>query len=646
MQKEQQELAWRIGGPQGSGVDTAARLFARACVLGGLHVFGRREYYSNIKGRHSYYDIRAAHHPLSCHREDVDLLVTFEGESLVRHALSVVPGGGIIYNERDGDLPFLRLPFLDPPVRDALEAYLEERGLPKTTRGLLEDARQRGVQIYGVPYSELTARLAERMGIPHAKAERTLNTMAVALSAAMLEYPQEFLFKALEKVFAGRQKIIDLNVEAVRLVYEFVSDEYDLENLAFRMVSGINGSERMLLNATQAVAMGKIAAGMTFQSYYPISPATDESVYLEAHATFPTRDGEQGSVVVVQTEDEISAVTMASGAAYAGARSATATSGPGFALMAEGLGWAGINEIPLVITLYQRGGPSTGMPTRTEQGDLLFAVHGGHGDFPRIVLASGDVEEAFYDAIRAFNYAEKYQMPVIHLLDKTLSSATQSLEPFDPYRIALERGEWADPAQGNGSGPYPRFQVTETGISPRVVPGQARGQHWLTGAEHTELGRVTEDPRTRVAMMDKRARKLAWAAKTIPAEDKVQVHGDVEASLTLLAWGSTKGAILEALQKLEKAGIRARFLQLRILWPFPAEEIAPYLETAQPLVTVELNQTGQLAQLLRQETGRRPDHQILKYTGRPFSARELVEALKEIVAGTAPETISVFNPFE
>ena len=147
-------------------------------------------------------------------------------------------------------------------------------------------------------------------------------------------------------------------------------------------------------------------------------------------------------------------------------------------------------------------------------------------------------------------------------------------------------------------------------------------------------------------MMDKRARKLAWAAKTIPAEDKVRVHGDVEASLTLLAWGSTKGAILEALQKLEKAGIRARFLQLRVLWPFPAEEIAPYLETAQPLVTVELNQTGQMAQLLRQETGRRPDHQILKYTGRPFSARELVEALKEIVAGTAPETISVFNPFE
>ncbi|RMF87251.1 MAG: 2-oxoglutarate ferredoxin oxidoreductase subunit alpha, partial [Nitrospinota bacterium] len=418
MTKQQEELAWRVGGPQGSGVDTAAGIFARACAIGGLHLFGRREYYSNIMGRHSYYDVRVAHHVLTCHRETVDLLTSFEEETIARHTLAVVPGGGIVYNADHAEIPLDRITFLDKRAQRDLATYLEKRGLPASTAGLLEDARQRGVQVYPLPFRQVTGMLAQELGVSQAVAERTLNTMAVAVSCALLDYDPTYIIKALERTFPGRQQIIDMNVRAVQLSYDFVHERFDTQGFAFRLSPEAISEQRLFVNGSQAVALGKLAAGATFQTYYPISPATDESVYLEAHETFPTRNGEEGSILVVQTEDELSAVTMAAGAALTGARSATATSGPGFSLMAEGLGWAGINEVPLVVTLYQRGGPSTGMPTRTEQGDLKFAVHGGHGEFPRIVIASGDIIEAFYDAAHAFNYAERYQMPVIHLMDK------------------------------------------------------------------------------------------------------------------------------------------------------------------------------------------------------------------------------------
>ncbi|MGH8059902.1 MAG: 2-oxoacid:acceptor oxidoreductase family protein, partial [Candidatus Entotheonellia bacterium] len=397
MTGHQTDLAWRIGGPQGSGVDTAAGMFARACAIGGLHLFGRREYYSNIMGRHSYYDVRVAWYALTCHRDTVDLLTTFEPETLSRHALAVVKGGGIIYDVDDADTPLERIPFLDERVQEDLSAELEVRGLPCSTAGLLAEVRQRGIHLLAVPFNEITHTLARELRVPQGVADRTLNTIAVAVSCALLDYDTVYLAKALAKVFPGRTQLIEMNMRAVELTYAFVHDNLQAQAFPFRLVPKATRRRRLLINGNQAVALGKLAAGMTFQTYYPISPATDESVYLEAHETLPTVDGEEGSVIIVQTEDELAAVTMASGAALTGARSATATSGPGFSLMAEGLGWAGINEVPLVVTLYQRGSPSTGMPTRSEQGDLQFAIHAGHGEFPRIVMASGDLTEAFYD---------------------------------------------------------------------------------------------------------------------------------------------------------------------------------------------------------------------------------------------------------
>jgi len=638
------DLAWRVGGPQGSGVDTAAGIFQRACALGGLNVFGRREYYSNIMGRHSYFDVRVAHSPVHIHRDRVELLTTFEAETLARHATSVIEGGALFYAAKDVETEISAITYLDPRAKQDLIAYLEERDLPATIAGLLEDARNRGVQTYEANYEQIVELLADNLGVPQALASRTMNTLAVSMSLALVEYRRKNLYEALEKTWPGKQKIIDLNVAAVDLAYQFVRDTYDTSKFDYRLEPTDSKEPRILINGTQAVAMGKIAGGLTFQSYYPISPATDESVYLEAHETFSTSNGDRGSVLVVQTEDEISAVCMAAGAALTGARSSTATSGPGFALMAEGLGWVGNNEVPLVVTLYQRGGPSTGLPTRTEQGDLWFALNCGHGEFPRIVMSSSDLDEAFYDAADAFNYAERYQTVVVHMLDKSLSSKTKTVAPFDLEEITIDRGEVATPDPDNEL--FERFAVTESGISPRPLHGMPGGMHWLTGGEHTPVGRVTEDPVQRERQMEKRMRKMETAAREIPFDKKVQVYGDRDAAFTVLSWGSNKGGVLDAIDRLAEDGIAARLVQVRILSPFPAPELEELFAASSPLVAVETNFSGQLAQVLRQHTGITCDHLVVKYNGRPFSGRELYEAFKAIHGGTDEKKIVIRNPNE
>ena len=647
MTTKHEELAWRVGGPQGSGVDTAAGIFQRACALGGLNVFGRREYYSNIKGRHSYFDVRVAHRPVHIHSDQVQLLTTFDSETLTRHAISVVEGGAIFYSVKDADTEIQKVPFLDQRPKDDLSAYLDAKGLPPTTAGMLEDARQRGVLTYEADYDKIVEMIADHLGVAQALANRTMNTLAVAMSLALVEYERKYLYGALAKTWPGRQKIVDMNVAAVDLAYSFVRETYDTSKFDARLTPKESSEPRILLNGTQAVAMGKIAAGLTFQIYYPISPATDESVFLEAHETFASKDGTGSSVLTVQTEDEISAVTMAAGAALTGARSSTATSGPGLALMVEGLGWAGNNEVPLVVTLYQRGGPSTGLPTRTEQGDLWLALNAGHGEYPRIVFASSDIDEAFYDAAQSFNYAERYQTVVIHILDKSLSSKTMAVPLYDLDRIDINRGELAPPTDpAESSGPFPRFRVTESGISPRPLHGNPGQMHWLTGGEHTPVGRVTEDPVIREQQMEKRMRKLETAAREIPIDEKLRVYGNPDAAFTVFSWGSNKGGILEAIDRLAEDGVDARLIQVRMMSPFPTPELEELLSTAKPLVAVEANFSGQLAQVLRQHTGIACDHLIVKYNGRPMSGRELGEAFTTIASGSAETKIVLRNPNE
>ena len=638
------EVAWRIGGPQGSGIDRITMLFARTCASIGQQVFCRREYHSNIRGRHSYCDVSVSAGVVTSHAEFPQMLVTFEPESLCRHLDSLTAAGYLICSADDRDQDLDTPGYLDTRILQQRLEQLEQAGLPSTVGGLMEMAQLRGIQTFAVPYKHLLSSLADELGVTRKHVAAVVNTLAVAVSTSLLGVSLESLEHALEESFPGQDAVQSMNRQAIRIAYDFVENSFSPIELQLQECAD-NRAPALLLNATQSVALGKLAAGLGFQSYYPISPASDESFFLEAHERVPLVNGEEGGPVLFQAEDEIAAIAMASGAALTGVRSATATSGPGFSLMTEGLGWSGMNEVPLVVTLYQRGGPSTGMPTRTGQGDLLSAIHGGHGEYPRIVMASADVESCFYDAARAFDYAERYQLPVIHLLDKALTSTLQTVPPFDMHRLCIDRGMRYQPDH-EAEGSAQRFALTDSGISPRPLLGQPGGQHWLTGVEHTQEGLVTEDPVMRELMMEKRARKLSQAAETIPLDEKLRLHGDTDATLTIITWGSNEGAVLEALERLEEEGIRARAVQLRLLWPFPAEELEAILSTAAPLIAVECNSSGQMHTLMKEQTGRTCEHLILKYSGRPISGESLYRALKQIHGGHADARIVLRNPDE
>jgi 2-oxoglutarate ferredoxin oxidoreductase subunit alpha len=381
--------------------------------------------------------------------------------------------------------------------------------------------------------------------------------------------------------------------------------------------------------------MGKVLGGCRVQTYYPITPAADESEYLEAHEILKTR-GEDEAIIVIQTEDEIAAINSASGACLAGARAATSTSGPGFSLMAEGLGWAGHSEVPVVVTYYQRGAPATGLPTRHGQADLRFAMHAGHGEFPRIILASGDIKECFYDAAKAFNLAEKYQMPVIHLIDKAMANCSQTYSVFDYGSFKIDRGELLKEKDLEGK-EYKRFQFTESGISPRAPLGTKNAVQWYTGDEHNESGHISEEPLNRTLMMEKRMKKLELVDKEVPAEEKMNFYGDKTSESVAVSWGSPKGAIIESIDMLKEEGLSLGFLQLRMLHPLPVEAVKRNLAGVKKMIDVEDNYTGQLGGVIREKTGISPKYYILKYTGRPTSTTEMYNALKAILTEKAPE---------
>ena len=388
--------------------------------------------------------------------------------------------------------------------------------------------------------------------------------------------------------------------------------------------------EQILVKGTQAVGLAKIKAGCGLQTYYPISPATDESVYLEHY------QGEY-NLLVLQTEDEVSAIDAAVMGAHGGVRASTSTSGPGFSLMPEGLGFAAITEAPgPVVLLYQRGGPSTGLPTRQEQGDLLFALHAGQGDIPRIVIAPGDIEESFYDTFDAFNYADRYQVPVIVLMDKHLASCYQTLPPFDTSKLKIERGLFHQPG-ADGNGDYFRHAFTPNGISPRAIPGTPGGIFWTTSDEHDPRGHITEGIGNRIQMMQKRMNKLQLAAREIPDEKKFRLFGPAagqkKTPVLIVGWGSTTGAVLDALERLDPQRQNYSFLQLRMMRPFPAEQVTTILNNAAKVISIDCNYSGQIAQVIRAETGMSVHHQVVKFDGRPFSEDEVVVAIEQAVAG-------------
>ena len=623
------DLSWLIGGPQGSGVESGANIFSRVCAVMGYQVFGKREFYSNIKGEHSYFVVRVSDKTIRSNVNDVSVMVSYDAETIFRHADEVTKGGAIIYDSDLSKTKTDEVPSLDNYFKSRLEKLLESKNKEFSISGVLEYVKEKGVKLYPVSFRGILSSVAEETNNPKLKGMiRMFNVLGVSLSLGFLGMPPESLLNSIESIFSKKPKIAEINKQAATYAYNYATAKF--EKTKFSLNGGKKEPHTILVQGHQGTAIGKMVSGCRFQPYYPITPASDECVYLESNEILEIKEDRPGSTVVIQTEDEISAIGMTIGGALTGTRSSTCTSGPGFSLMAETLGWAGINEVPIVITLYQRSGPSTGLPTRHGQDDLLFAINAGHGEFPRIVYASGDIEESFYDTANCFNYSDVYQVPVIHMLDKFIASSVITCKRFDPEKVTIDRGKLLERIETED---YKRFEQTEDGISPRSKLGLEKGIFWNTGDERDEYGHISEDPVCRVQMMDKRLSRFEYILKNIPQEDQVVSYGVYEHCI--ISWGSTKGPILDAIEMLKKENLNVGFLQIKLLHPFPSELVKSLLKDAKTIIDVEANHTGQLGSLFKQNTGKDVNYYILKYTGRAMTSTEIYDSLKKILENKA-----------
>ncbi len=595
------QLSWVIGGPQGSGINASAEVFAKACSRAGLRVFANIEYHSNIMGKHSYYRVRVDERDVRSPVDAIHVLVALDDETLfgdadhmrypthTGHLGEIASGGGVVY--------------------DSSIALDHEK------------AGRTDIRLYPIPYLELIKAALEEIGKGDQARRYDImkNIVGLGASLALSDFPFDRVADVIREGFKGkRAEVGELNVRAARLAYEYVKEHFP-RDFPYKLAPHANPKARILARGSYVHAIAKLKAGCAFQTYYPISPATDESTYLEKYQR-------EYGLLVQQCEDEISSINMAIGAAHMGVRASTATSGPGFTLMVEGIGFASITEAPgPVVVFYQRGGPSTGLPTRQEQADLQFALHPTHGDFVHLVVAPGDMTECFQHTVLAFNWAERYQMPVIVLSDKLLAASFWTLDELGGELVQVDRGAIV---RGGDNG-YLRYALTDSGISPRALPGTKGTQFWATSDEHNPDGHITEGVKMRVDMVEKRFKKLDLAAREIPLEVALGGYGPRDAALTVVGWGSTKGAILDAIERLDDEGLKVNFVQVRLMRPFPTAALAERLRRAKRLVLVENNYSGQLGQVVREQTGIELKNRILKFDGRPFSEDELVRALRE-----------------
>lgn len=566
------DVNFMVGGEAGQGVQSVGFLLSKTMARGGYHVFADQDYESRVRGGHNFFRVRVKDSGVGAIAEVVDVLIALNKESIDLHQKEMAKTGVIIF---DG--------------------------------GKVKGTGNNG-DMFSVPLEQLAE---DKVGN-----KLMSNTVALGAALGLVGYGVKILDDILREHFGG--EIGGDNIKAARAGYDYVQEHFK-GALGYHL-GPISNVKRMLLNGNEAVALGALASGCKFVAAYPMTPVTSIMEYIAAKA-------EEFGTVVVQSEDEISAINMIIGASYAGARAMTATSGGGFCLMVEGLSLAGMTETPVVIVLGQRPGPAIGLPTRTEQGELEFAIYAGHGEFPRAVLAPATCENAFWLTIKAFNLAEKYQTPVIVLTDQHLASSYATNDVFDLSKIVIERGLIFS---GRGVADYKRHKITDSGISPRAFPLQQEGVLVVTDSdEHDEEGHMIEDAETRIRMMEKRMRKLFGLRKEIASP---LIYGSRKADMTLVGWGSTYGAIREAVDILLKEQFSVNLVHFAELWPFPAEAVADALGGARKICVIENNATGQLSHLIQAETNIKPDRRILKYDGRPFTPAYLVREVSKGVS--------------
>ena len=568
------DVTIKIGGQAGQGMQLISYTLGRLFTRGGYYVFTSQDIRSRIRGGHNFSQIRVRDEPVYCNSDRANVLVALDEETVNIHQNQMVENGVIIYDKEKGKI----------------EAS--------------------GISFFPVPL--------EKLAKDYGKDKIMINSVALGSLMHLTGYSVDLLYSVLKEEFAAKgNDIVNRNVASARAGYDYAKNQFRRE-CPCKIALKSKGPKRILISGSEVIGLGAVYSGVKFYAGYPMSPSTPIMEYIASKE-------KDYNIVVEQAEDEISAINMIIGAAFTGVRAMTATSGGGFALMAEGLSLAGMTETPVVIALSQRPGPATGFPTRTEQGDLLFAIHAGHGEFSRIVLAPGTPEQAFLLVNKAFNLAEKYQVPVIILTDQHFNDSFWSVDEFDLANTDIERYVANNKWLNQPAYTYQKYKLTENGISPRIYPGLRNQVIYADSDEHTEEGHITESAEIRNKMMLKRLKRLDAIRNefnpchTYPADNQ---------DIMLVCFGSTFGPVKEAVDILREKKFNIGMLHLSEVYPFPRESIMAKLSFSQKIFTVEHNATGQLARLLTGETRIKITDKILKFDGRPFSAPELVNRVE------------------
>ncbi len=555
-----------IGGEAGQGLKTTSGILGKTLFRMGFNIFNSKDYMSRIRGGHNFIKLRISDQEITGPDQGIDLLVALNKETVETHKADLNQDGLIIYEEK-----------LD------------------NDHNCLQ-----------IPAKEIASDINPR----------ALNTVYVgaALQALGLEIA---VCKEVISEYFDKESVVEDNIELLEKGYQKSKNHFKLD------LPDKQKEDEIFLDGNTSIALGALAGGVKFYSAYPMSPSTSIMGYIAG------KQKEMG-VVVEQAEDEIAAINMTIGASYAGVRAMTGTSGGGLALMTEGIGLAGITETPIVIAEVQRPGPATGLPTRTEQGDLLFIINASQGEFPLIVITPCDHQDAFYQTFRALNLAEKYQTPVIILSDQFLADSATNIKEFALDELEIKR-DLVDEKDYKDQ-EYLRYKLTENGISPRAYPGQIPDAIVLADSdEHNQAGHIIEDAETRNKMVEKRQRKEELFIKEDLKEP--DYFGEDEIDYLLVGWGSTRGPVREALQMLNEEGLKCGFLSFSDIWPLPEKKIKEIVkEQDLQIIDIENNSTAQFARLLRGETGIKSDINILKYDGRPFTGQDIYQQIKKEVS--------------
>ncbi len=572
------DLVIRIGGEGGEGVISCGELLTTALGRSNYEVFTFRTYPAEIKGGPAMFQVRTSDHAVLSQGNLADILVTFNEEAYQLHGHSIRPDGLLLY---------------DP-------AHYTPQG---------------SFEAYGVPLEEITLNVV--------KSKLGKNVVALGVIARLLGLSLDLLDQLLKDRFGKKgDVVVQKNKDALRAGYNYV-DQHPWKKSLPNFSPVESSYKRLVMSGNEALSIGAIQAGCRYYAGYPITPASDILEFME-------RDLPKFGGAVVQTEDEIAAIASVVGASYAGKKAMTATSGPGLALMVEIMGLAAMAEIPCVIVDAQRSGPSTGMPTKMEQGDFNLAAFGAHGDAPRIVLAPGDVEECLYYIVHAFNLAEKYQVPVLYLTDQSLAHRTQTFAWPDFKKIPIIN-RLLPTAEDLKE--FKRYKLTPNGVSPMSIPGTEGGCYAATGLEHSERGTPNFTGPVHEQMSSKRALKIYEASKEPGFTTR---FGPAKAKIGIIGWGSTQGAIREGMELAAKEGISVAQLQLKMVYPMPEADVREFVKSVDKIVVAELNYSGQLNNYLRSQL-LLPTIPFTKASGLPFYADEILEKLREI-AGVKPAT--------